>query len=87
MDLSNFFSAAEARMDRWSQLNTTARSWESAAKGNHPAEKVKAEAASIVDELGPLEGLWAYPGPKLMGTLKERLVSGDAVGFARITQR
>ena len=44
MDLSNFFSAAEARMDRWSQLNTTARSWESAVKGGRPTEKLKAEA-------------------------------------------
>jgi arginine decarboxylase len=87
MDLSNFFSAAEARMDRWSQLNTTARSWEGAVKGGRPTEKFKAEAASICDELGPLEVLWAYPGPKLMGTLKERLASGDAVGFARLTQK
>jgi hypothetical protein len=86
MDLSNFFSAAEARMDRWSQLNTTARSWESAVKGSRPTEKIKAEATSLVDELGPLEALWAYPGPKLMGTLKERLASGDAVGFARLVQ-
>jgi arginine decarboxylase len=87
MDLSNFFSAAEARMDRWSQLNTTARSWESAVKGGRPTEKFKAEAATICDELGPLEALWAYPGPKLMGTLKERLVYSDAVGFARLTQK
>jgi hypothetical protein len=54
MDLSNFFSAAEARMDRWSQLNTTARSWESAMKGGRPTEKVKGETASICDELRPL---------------------------------
>ena len=87
MDLANFFSAAEARMDRWSQLNTTARSWEGAVKGGRPTEKFKAEAASICDEIGPLEALWAYPGPKLMGTLKERLTSGDAVGFARLTQK
>ena len=87
MDLSNFFSAAEARMDRWSQLNTTARSWESAAKGGRSTEKFKSEAASICDELAPLEAFWAYPGPKLMGTLKERLASGDAVGFARLAQK
>jgi hypothetical protein len=47
MDLSNFFSAAEARMNRWSQLNTTVRSWESAVKGGRATEKFKAEAASI----------------------------------------
>jgi hypothetical protein len=47
MDLANFFSAAEARMDRWSQINTTARSWENALKGGRPTEKLKAEASSI----------------------------------------
>ena len=87
MDLANFFSAAEARMDRWSQLNTTARSWERAVKQGRSTEKFKAEATSISNDLGPLEALWAYPGPKLMGTVKERLVSDDAVGFARLTQK
>ncbi len=57
MDLSNFFSAAEARMDQWSQLNTTARSWESAVKGGRPTEKFKGEAASTCDELRTLEAL------------------------------
>ncbi len=46
MDLSNFFSAAEARMNRWSKLNTTAQSWESAVKGSRPTEKVKDERRS-----------------------------------------
>jgi hypothetical protein len=44
MDLSNFFSAAEACMDRWSQLNTTARSLESAVKAGRPAEQVSGRA-------------------------------------------
>ena len=34
-------------MDRWSQLNTTARSWKSAVKRGRATEKFKAEAASI----------------------------------------
>ena len=87
MDLSNFFSAAEARMDRWSQLNTTARSWASAVRGGRSTEKLKTEATSISDDLGPLEAFWAYPGPKLMGALNERILSGDAVGLARLTQK
>jgi hypothetical protein len=41
-------------MDRWSQLNTTARSWKSAVKGGRVTEKCKAEAASI-DFMSKLE--------------------------------
>jgi arginine decarboxylase len=49
--------------------------------------KFKSEATSICDELAPLEAFWAYPGSKLMGALKDRLASGDAFGFARLTQK
>ena len=43
-------------MDRLSQLNITARWWERPMKGGRPTEKVKAEAATICDELGPCGG-------------------------------
>ena len=34
MDLVNFFSASEARTDRWRQLNAAGRAWEaSVAQG------------------------------------------------------
>jgi len=49
MDLSNFFSAAEAGMERWSQLNTTARSWESAMKGSRTAEGPKLIKRSLLE--------------------------------------
>ncbi len=49
MDLSNFFSAAEARMDRWSQLNTTARSWEGPMKGSRTAEGLKLIKPSVLE--------------------------------------
>jgi hypothetical protein len=49
MDLSNFFSAAEAGMERWSQLNTTARSWESAVKGSGTAGGLKLIKPSVLE--------------------------------------
>ena len=49
MDLANFFSAAEARMDRWSQLNTTARSWEDVVKGSRTAEGLKLIKPSVLE--------------------------------------
>ena len=38
-------------------------------------------------ELVPLENFWAYPGPKLMDILRERMTAGDASGAARLTQK
>jgi hypothetical protein len=50
MDLSNFFSAAEVRIDRWSQLSTTSRSWESAVKGSGTAGGLKLIKPSVLEK-------------------------------------
>ena len=87
MDLSDFLSAAEGRLDWWSKINATTQAWESAMKAGHSTEKFTNEAASVYAELVPLENFWAYPGPKLMDTLRERMTAGDASGTARLTQK
>src|SRR5262249_30347775 len=38
-------------------------------------------------ELAPLEELCAYPGPRLMTQVNERLQTGDFTGFARLVLR
>src|SRR3974390_2845374 len=87
MDLSDFFSMSEGRLDQWSLLNTVARSWESAANSGRPTEEIRAEAASICSQLSPLEAFWAFPGPELMANLLARLDSEDAASFARLVQK
>jgi hypothetical protein len=47
MDLVNFFSAAEARTDRWRQLNAVGRAWESSIAQGKPDEKLRVEAAQL----------------------------------------
>ena len=47
MDLSDFLSAAEGRLDWWSKINATAQAWESAMKAGHSTEKFTNEAASV----------------------------------------
>jgi arginine decarboxylase len=83
--LSQFFSAAEARVDRWRTLSRVAKTLgvaETAA-----VQRLRADANAVLSELAPLEELNGYPGPHLMDLLRERLDAGDRTGVARLVQR
>jgi arginine/lysine/ornithine decarboxylase len=85
IDLRDFFSAAEARIDRWRTLNRVAKVL--AGGGVSPAGGHVEDPKALLTELAPLEDLCAYPGPHLMTQVHERLQSGDWTGFARLVQR
>ncbi|HXS30994.1 MAG TPA: hypothetical protein VN755_09185, partial [Steroidobacteraceae bacterium] len=73
VDLKDFFSSSEARLDRWQRLS-------SAAKAREPVEPLLAE-------LAPLESCWAYPGAALLAELRSLAAAGDDVALARLTDR
>ena len=85
MELSNFFSAAEGRLDRWRTLHRLAQSLVGVA--GRDAEALRQEAQKLLADMGPIEDFCAYPGPRLMAQLHERLQTGDWTGFARLVQR
>ena len=87
MSLANFFSASEARTDRWRQLNAAGRAWEAAIAQKKSGDKLHAEAVQIFAEIKPLEDYWAYPGPRLMATLGEAVEQRNAGVFARLVQK
>jgi arginine decarboxylase len=87
MDLKDFFSAAEARTDRWRQMHAAARAWEAAAAQGKTDDRLPAEAARLLGEVAPLEDYWAYPGPRLMALVADTLEAGNAAVFARLVQR
>jgi arginine decarboxylase len=87
MDLKDFFSAAEARTDRWRQLSAAARAWHAAVARGQSDEALHAEAGRLLAEVAVLEDYWAYPGPRLMATLAEALRERDAATFARAGQK
>ena len=87
MDLSHFFSAAEARTDRWRQMNAVARAWESAVTQRQNDQKYHADVVRIYAEIKPLEDYWAYPGPRLMSTVGEVIEERNAGVFSRIVQK
>ncbi len=73
VDLKDFFSATEARLDRWQRLN-------SAAKAQSPVEP-------LLNELEPLECCWAYPGPALFAELVRLARAYDHAALSRLTER
>src|SRR5215467_9898500 len=87
LDLKDFFSAAEARSDRWHQLNAAGRAWEAAVVQGQPEERFHAEAVRLLGEIAPLESYWAYPGPRLMAAVGEAIEQRNSGVLARLTQK
>ena len=86
IDLSDFFSAAEARMDSWRQLCAVARAWQSAAARGKPEDALFAEAVGLFGSVAPLEAFFAYPGSRLMGTIEQALAERNAGVCVRLVQ-
>ncbi len=81
--LSDYFSVAQGRVDRWRTVHRLARALAAGGKD----EGLRAKAADEIAAVEPLEELCAYPGPALMARVKERLQTGEYAAFARLAQR
>ena len=85
-NLDHFFSSSAARLDRWRELNARAQSWAAEARGGNPRQGRPAVESALGD-LVALEDFFAYPGPRLMKALAERISADDAMGVARMVRR
>ena len=85
LGLNEFFTASEARVDRWRTLNRVAKAL--APSGPRTAGGPGMDPQALLAEIAPLEALCGYPGPGLMAQVQERLQTGDWTGFARLVQR
>src|SRR5271154_3870954 len=77
--IDHFFSTTAARLDRWRELNARAQTWAADAQTGKPRGGRSAVEAAL-KELDALEDFFAYPGPRLMKGLSERINSDDALG-------
>lgn len=78
--IDQFLLMHSARSDQWRDLTAAAESW-NAGEGSRDA------ADDALAAMATLESFHAYPGPRLFGTLTERIASGDAAGAARLARR
>jgi arginine decarboxylase len=78
--VDQFFTAAEARFDRWRRLLDAGRAWEAGK------EKDSNSTLAAFQELKQWEDYFAYPGPVLMRNLEESIASGDARRTVRLAQ-
>jgi arginine decarboxylase len=86
--LRDFFSAAEARNDRWSQMGNVVRAWQTnSAPGSEREDRLFAEAINLFGELAPLEAFFAYPGPRLMTAIEQTFAEHNAGVCARMVHR
>jgi arginine decarboxylase len=86
-DLRGFFSAAEARIDRWRELSAVGRAWEAAVAQGQSGDAGDADhapAARLLAEIRPLEAYWAYPGPRLVEAVDDALQERNAAVIARL---
>ena len=84
--LDHFFSSSAARFDRWRELNAKAQTWAADARSGKPRGGRAAVEAALA-EVRALEDFFAYPGPRLMKSLAERIADDDALGAARLVRR
>jgi len=84
--IDHFFSAMSARHDRWRVLGKAAQRWAAGTTGRDAASSREACAKALA-QLLPFESFQAFPGPRLLASLKERVEEGDAHGTARLVQK
>jgi arginine decarboxylase len=85
--LTDFFSAMEARFDRWRQICAVARAWQAASThGEKKEDELFAETLSLFGEIAVLEAFYAYPGPRLMAAIEEALAERNAGVALRLMQ-
>jgi arginine decarboxylase len=84
--IDHLFAAPEVRLDRWRDLHKSVQRW-AASIGKKDAPAAQADSAGAFASVLPLEDFHAYPGPRLLGLLRERLGSGDATGASRLIER
>jgi arginine decarboxylase len=78
--VDQFFTAAEARLDRWRKLMEATRNWQAKKEGD------PVQVSVIFNDLKHWEEYFAFPGPILLHTLEERISSRDAAGSSRLTR-
>src|SRR3954454_20590771 len=78
--IDQLFAGPGARADKWRNLTGHADAWTQASRD-------RSKFAAALTELSATEEFHAYPGLKLMTTLRDRAAAGDAPATASLARR
>jgi arginine decarboxylase len=76
-------SLSQFRADAWCALEEASERLSEAAAAGRPLDGLVARVSQLIDELGPIERYWAYPGPQATGQGRRLFVAGKYTRFAR----
>ena len=74
----------QVRADTWSSLEETASQLVLAGTGQRAFEQPFETVTGLLDTLGPIERLWAFPGTQAIQKLRRLLAAGNYGRFARL---
>tara|TARA_R110002051_G_scaffold57682_2_gene106547 strand:- start:3137 stop:5923 length:2787 start_codon:yes stop_codon:yes gene_type:complete len=74
--VSDYYSASQLRMDRWSGLRESSATLAGSADGKS-AQKLRKEMAEALESLALIEPYWAFPGMAAFTQIRQNLAAGN----------
>ena len=84
--LSDYYSASQLRIDRWSALSSLASQLQDSTRVKSRQQMID-KAKSLIASLEPIEAYWAFPGRQGLEHLKKLLGAEDLANFSKLAKR
>jgi arginine decarboxylase len=81
--MRGYNSLSQYRADAWSSLEEASERVATAAAAGRPLETLVDRVTALLDQLGPIERYWAYPGPLAYQQGRRLFAAGKYTRFAR----
>ena len=81
--MRGYNSLSQYRADAWSSLEEASERVSNAAAAGRPLDKLVLRVNELLDQLGPIERYWAYPGPLAYQQGRRLFAAGKYTRFAR----
>jgi arginine decarboxylase len=83
--MSSYYNAAQLRTDLWHRLRTLTERVGSAEAAHADRDRLRADIASCLDRLEPIEFYWAFPGKAALADIRELYRRREHADLKRLT--